>query len=226
MFQTFEQFLATSSVKIPLLWFIIDLVLTFFLSLSLDKIYSKYGNSISNRQMFGKNFILISMTTMLIITVVKSSLAISLGLVGALSIIRFRAAIKEPEELAYMFLAISIGLGLGANQRMVTIAALLIIFIIIIFMKRINQVNNENQNLFLTISGKKQKDINIKNIIKILNENCDHVKLNRFEETSEILEVSFLVEFNNVNKMDNAKNEIQKLDKKLTFSFIENKGIY
>ena len=43
------------------------------------------------------------MTTMVVITIVKSSLALSLGLVGALSIVRFRAAIKEPEELAFYF---------------------------------------------------------------------------------------------------------------------------
>lgn len=58
---------------------------------------------------------------MLVITVVKSSLALSLGLVGALSIIRFRSAIKEPEELTYLFLAISLGLGFGANQTVITI---------------------------------------------------------------------------------------------------------
>ena len=58
---------------------------------------------------------LITMTTMLIISIVKSSLALSLGLVGALSVIRFRAAIKEPEELTYLFLTIAIGLGFGAK---------------------------------------------------------------------------------------------------------------
>ena len=56
------------------------------------------------------------MTTLLVIAVVKSSLALSLGLVGALSIVRFRTPIKEPEELAYIFLAIALGLCLGADQ--------------------------------------------------------------------------------------------------------------
>jgi len=51
------------------------------------------------------------MTTIFISTVVESSLALTLGLVGALSIVRFRTAVKEPEELSYMFLAITIGLG-------------------------------------------------------------------------------------------------------------------
>ena len=48
---------------------------------------------------------------MLIITVVKTSLALSLGLVGALSIVRFRSAIKDPEELLYLFFSIAIGIG-------------------------------------------------------------------------------------------------------------------
>ncbi|MCW5556509.1 MAG: DUF4956 domain-containing protein [Verrucomicrobiae bacterium] len=46
-----------------------------------------------------------------------------LGLVGALSIIRFRAAIKEPEELSYLFICIAIGLGLGAQQTIITVIA-------------------------------------------------------------------------------------------------------
>ena len=53
----------------------------------------------------------------------KSSLALSLGLVGALSIVRFRTPIKEPEELAYLFISIAMGLGLGANQILATVVA-------------------------------------------------------------------------------------------------------
>ena len=59
----------------------------------------------------------ICLTTLLVISVVKSSLALSLGLVGALSIVRFRTPVKEPEELAYIFLAIALGLALGADQE-------------------------------------------------------------------------------------------------------------
>ena len=72
------------------------------------------------------------MATMLIITIVKSSLSLSLGLVGALSVVRFRTAIKEPEELSYAFLAIAVGIGLGANQILITILGSSIILLIII----------------------------------------------------------------------------------------------
>lgn len=61
-------------------------------------------------------FPLLTMVTIAVIAVVKSSLALSLGLVGALSIVRFRAAIKDPEELVYLFLCIGVGLSLGAEQ--------------------------------------------------------------------------------------------------------------
>lgn len=56
---------------------------------------------------------------------VESSLALSLGLVGALSIVRFRAAIKEPEEIVYLFFCIALGLALGAEYYMLPIAGVL-----------------------------------------------------------------------------------------------------
>jgi hypothetical protein len=76
--------------------------------------YLKFSPVLSNKRKFARVFVFIAATTMLVITGVKTSLALSLGLVGALSIIRFRTPIKEPEELAYLFLAIGVGLGLGA----------------------------------------------------------------------------------------------------------------
>ena len=74
-------------------------------------------------------FMMLIPTMILIITVIKSSIALSLGLVGALSIVRFRTPIKEPEELTYIFVAIAVGLGLGANQVLATIIGFVVILI-------------------------------------------------------------------------------------------------
>ena len=88
--------------------------------------------------------------------IVKSSLALSLGLVGALSIVRFRAAIKEPEELVYLFLIIAIGLGSGANQLIITtvgiIFALFIIVIYSIYLKRSKKNIEEKINAGIIIN--------------------------------------------------------------------------
>ena len=99
-----------------------NLIIADVLGWLLEYFFINYSQTINNKKIFSKNFILKeATTTAFIISIVKSSLALSLGLVGALSIIRFRTAIKEPEELSYLFICIGIGLGLGADYRVVTI---------------------------------------------------------------------------------------------------------
>ena len=104
---------------------VINLVLGLILSLVVRYLYFNYSQTISNKNSLGNVFPLLTIITVLIISVVKSSLALSLGLVGALSIVRFRSAIKEPEELIYLFLALVIGLALGADHRLPAIVVIL-----------------------------------------------------------------------------------------------------
>jgi hypothetical protein len=225
MIQTFEEFLNVSRVNIPAIGFIINIILAAVLALALSWIYDKYGDSLSNRKKFGKNFLLITMTTMFIISIIKSSLALSLGLVGALSIIRFRAAIKEPEELAYLFFAIAIGLGLGADQTVITLLAFIIISVIVIVIKKFSKKFTDNQNLYLTLQSEGSKKIGVDAILEILKMNCDVVELRRLDETTELLEASFMVEAQNFDQLHNAKNELQKLNDSLKITFLDNKGL-
>ena len=226
MFQSFEEFLAVSRTQIPVVGFIINLILTAVLALILSSIYVRYGNSLSNRRLFSRNFLLITMTTMLIISIVKSSLALSLGLVGALSIIRFRAAIKEPEELAYIFLAIAIGLGFGANQGVITVVAFAIIIVITILVGKFSHKTYENQNLNLTVISYNPPKIGVDKIVDTLSGYCSTVNLRRLDETKEIVEASFLVEFRNFKQLNKAKVALQELDDSLKFSFLDSKGMY
>ena len=165
---SFEEYWAQSQAQISTMWFIANVIFTGIEAFALKLVYVHFGNTLSNRNHFGKTFPLIAMTTMLIITIVKSSLALSLGLVGALSIIRFRAAIKEPEELAYLFIAISIGLGFGANQGVITTIALAIIIALIVVTRKSSIIGDDTNNLYLTIQGKSPSDLNVDKIINIL----------------------------------------------------------
>ena len=107
-------FLGNPGAFVSMPGFALNLLLAAVLAFLLGQAYMRFGQALSNRKIFARNFLILTLTTTLIISIIKSYVALSLGLVGALSIVRFRAAIKEPEELAYLFLAISIGLGLGA----------------------------------------------------------------------------------------------------------------
>ncbi len=79
-------------------------------------VFYKYSDSLSSRKGFGNAILMITVSVASLIAVVKSSLALSLGLVGALSVVRFRTAIKEPYNLSFLLLAICIGIALGASQ--------------------------------------------------------------------------------------------------------------
>ncbi len=225
-FQAFKEFLAASSTEIPVIWFIINLMLSAVLALTLKHIYVKYGDSLSNRKLFGRNFVLMTMTTMLIISIVKSSLALSLGLVGALSIIRFRAAIKEPEELLYLFIAVSIGLGFGANQGVITVIAFIVIAAVLILIKKYSHDPDESQNLYLTVSSQSPEKTKLDKIVNTLKDHSMAINLKRLDETSEIMEAAFLVEFRGYEQLKEAKNALQELDKTLKFSFLDNKHIF
>ena len=225
MTQSFNEYFSTTTTNIPILGFIVNIILSALLAYVLGWIYTKYGNSLSNRKQFSKNFLLLTMTTMLIITIVKSSLALSLGLVGALSIIRFRAAIKEPEELVYLFLAIAIGLALGADQTAITIIAFIIISTIIMITATFLKEFHDNQNLYLNIESNKAQKINISDILEILRNSCKVVDLKRLDETDQILEVSFIVEAENFSQLNKAKDELQQLDNTLKITFLDNKGL-
>ncbi|MFO7698700.1 MAG: DUF4956 domain-containing protein, partial [Anaerolineae bacterium] len=111
--------------------FVVNLLLAVATSWVLSRVYILWGTSLSNRRKFAGSFMLVTVTTTFIILVVRSSVALSLGLVGALSIIRFRTAVKDPEELAYMFFAIGLGIGLGDNQRAVTLITLAVVILTI-----------------------------------------------------------------------------------------------
>ncbi|MBD72544.1 DUF4956 domain-containing protein [Candidatus Poribacteria bacterium] len=217
------QELATSTTEQVSVGIIVfNLFLSAVLSLILGWVYTKYGSALSNRKQFARNFLPITMTTMFIITIVKSSLALSLGLIGALSIIRFRTAIKEPEELSYLFLTIAIGMGIGANQAIITIITLLIITAIIC-LKNINQNNVESgQTLYLTISSPTQDGNELNTIIKVLQKHCTNVNLKRFDENSNLLEVSFLVGFENYSQLEVSKSELQGLNDSIRVSFLDN----
>ena len=162
------------------------------------------------------------MATMLIITIVKSSLSLSLGLVGALSVIRFRTAIKEPEELSYAFLAIAVGIGLGANQILITIlGSFIILFIIIINSKYKNEKNLNYLNL--VISSKDRLDI--KKIIEIVSRNSDNVNLKRLTETNLNNESSLSISVLDFNQLVSIREELFRYNSKIEISFLDESGL-
>ena len=165
------QFFLNKNITIDLENFVVYLLSSVVLSFLVQLTYNKTSKSLSNAHNFSRNFVVLGLTTTIVITIVKSSLALSLGLVGALSIVRFRAAIKEPEELVFLFLIIAVGLGCGAGQLKITAVGTLVAIIIILFIngfrKNKNKLLVDQFNISL-ISKTKINKQDLKKIIDIV----------------------------------------------------------
>lgn len=201
--------------------FIFSFIVCAVLSFLLGRLYVKYGNSLSNRKSFSRNFIVLAITTMFIIAVVKSSLALSLGLVGALSIVRFRSAIKEPEELTYLFLTIAIGLGCGAGLTILTLVAF-VGFVIVIWFNNRFQKEIESQSLYLTITSNTPGSVNLEKIVEELKKQCSSIKLKRSDESASFVEASFYVEFDNIAQLEQTKNALKSIHPSVAVTFMDN----
>jgi len=161
----------------------------------------------------------------LIITIVKSSLALSLGLIGALSIVRFRAAIKEPEELVYLFLVIGIGLGLGANQRIVTITASVFILSLVYLSGRAkNQVITDSLHR-LSVVVPKNSLLTLDQITEILKEADSDVSVKRYDRTATGFEVMFAVRIPDMASLSTIQKGLDSLDETIELTILDARPI-
>ncbi len=218
----FQKFLITQEQQVSISDFIINALVIIVLSIILEFTYIKAARTISNRRQFAGTFIIIAFTTMLIISIVKSSLALSLGLVGALSIVRFRAAIKEPEELAYIFFAIALGLGLGANQTIVVLVAF-VIAMLIIWVRFFIKGRSTMQNLYLNLTADK-KDIELDQIIELVKKEFGKYHLKRYDENNSLIEASFMIDSPKPEKLSAFSKGLSKISEQAKISFIESKS--
>ncbi len=202
---------------------IISLALAALLGVILGQVYIHFGHSLSNRRAFARNFLVLVVTTTLIISIVRSSLALSLGLVGALSIVRFRAAIKEPEELVFLFLAISAGLGLGAGQPLITLVAFFII-LGLIMVRSLTYKNPSQPNLFLTVSSPASARLGANDILQTLSTVGATAMLKRLDKTPESLEAAFVVDFKGLNELEAFTDKVRAMSPEVRISCVEERG--
>ena len=218
-----QGLLGPTNVQIDLVYVAVDLLLAAVLAGALGVLYVRWGRSHSDRRGFAAQFVLLAMTTTLVITVVKSSLALSLGLVGALSIVRFRSAVKEHEELVFLFLAIAIGLCLGADQRALAVMAFVIVAVVLAIRHRFRGKASDD-SLYLSIRSDGSGDTTLDSITAVLTTHGDRVKLKRYDTHDGALESTFLVQFPNVGALSAAEKELRSRGDGVEFTVLDSEG--
>jgi len=216
----FEEYLNQFTNTINIQDFAIALLTTALLAVVIRMYYIRFGEAVSNRRRFGNIFLPLALTTMLIITIVKSSIALSLGLVGALSIVRFRAAIKDPEELTYLFLVIGLGLATGANQFLVALVAIPAILFLLWVNLRISgkKPMSGSGSMYVNIET---DTVDLKGVTAILSETLSFVELKRMDSLDPGLSLSYVVRAENLDQLDALRERVLKISTTTSLSVVE-----
>ena len=227
-----ENFILNSSPDISYSNFVIAILVSAFLAIIIKSAYIKLSRSLNDREYFSDTFIPLAIITTLVITVIKFSLALSLGLVGALSIVRFRAAIKEPEELVYLFFIIGIGLANGANQFLVSIICTFFI-VVILFAKKYYDDKKNNYNLSDSSVNVMQIEITdskegVDKIIEALKSETLYLKLKSFRVEKNISQYVFWFDVgkDKINSFMKAVEKLKTNQENISIHVYSRTGIY
>ena len=121
--------------------------------------YTHVGTAYSKK--FNVSLVTQTILTSTVMTVIGNNIALSLGMVGALSIVRFRTAIKDSRDTTYIFWAIIIGISTGAGDYLVASFGSAVVFVVLLFLGR---VKNENR-ILLIIRGNRVKELEIESAV-------------------------------------------------------------
>ena len=202
---------------------ITEIVINILLAAAMSQIvyvtFIKFAGTFSNRKQFGKIFFMITVCTTVIISVIHASIALSLGLVGALSIVRFRTAIKEPEELAYVFFCITIGLGFGANARGLTLISAFLILSLIVLKGLVGQSDVQRDTFNFSIVS---SVLSLEQILKAVKRHSESSILRRVDNDANACNVQLIVEFLSTAQLQEAIDALKEDDPDVCASFISN----
>lgn len=142
----------------------IAMLLSFAIGLFIFYVYKKTFAGVMYSASFGVSIMAMTLITTLIILAVTSNIILSLGMVGALSIVRFRTAVKEPLDIAFLFWAISVGIVVGAG--LIPLAVIGSVFIGIILLVFVNKKSNDTPYIMVLNLDNDKAESNCMEIIK------------------------------------------------------------
>ena len=145
------QALAEIQVKMPIQTVLLVLLVAFLVSLIIYLTYKNTYTGVLYNPRFNVSLIMITMITTMVMVVIGSNISVSLGMVGALSIIRFRTAVKDPRDTAFIFWCVVSGLACGTQNYTIVIVGSVFICLILFLFKKFTTKNNK---YVLIIKGK------------------------------------------------------------------------
>ena len=208
----FKSSFLEKTTSINMLDMVIALGLAFAIGLFIFLVYKKTFRGVMYSENFGVSLVAMTLVTTLIILAVTSNVVLSLGMVGALSIVRFRSAIKEPLDIAFVFWSVSIGIVLGAG--LIPLAIFGSVFIGIIMLVFVNKKSSDNPYiLIVNCTDDNSENLAMNHINKSVKKHVIKSKTvsanNGIELTIEIRLKEMSTKFvNEINKLEGVNNVV------------------
>ncbi len=136
---------------------IVDMIVALIIGYIIYRIYKRFFAGVVYSRYFGVTLIGMTALTCMVTLAISTNIVISLGMVGALSIVRYRTAIKEPLDIMYLFWAITEGITIGASMYMLGAVGMLVMLIIVVGMSKMKDRNNAYV-MVVHLSGDSVKD--------------------------------------------------------------------
>ncbi len=222
----------TALADLQLLPLLINLILVLIMGQAIAWHYMKFAQVLSNKKKMARIFVFMAATTMMVISVVKVSLALSLGLVGALSIIRFRTPVKEPEELAYLFFAIAVGIGMGADQRIATVIMFVVILAYLAFYNK-RRGGDIGSYLLFNVQAQLGKDGGsglsparaLDGVLSLARKLSTRISLRRVDSQDDDFNVTLMVDIMDDQQLGGFIEEVQEILPGAAVSVVEGEGL-
>ena len=182
----------TGSISVDKMIF--SLLIAFLIGLFIVYIYRKTYTGVVYSKSFSLCIILLSMVTAMIIRTISSNLALSLGMVGALSIVRFRTAVKEPVDTGFMFWGITAGIMSGAGLYLISVLASALLGLLYVISYSMGFKVSSNYLLVIKYESSAHEEVS-KIMKKLKNK-----KLKSKSLTKNVIELTFEVELKEVKE--------------------------
>ncbi|MDD4282822.1 MAG: DUF4956 domain-containing protein [Bacilli bacterium] len=211
------KFLYEGNISVSPLTVLTSMAIALILAFILYFTYKMTFNGVVYSKKFNISLIMLALITTMIINIIGSSVALSLGMVGALSIVRFRTAIKDPRDTAYIFWAICIGLGMGTSNYYIAVIGTVIIAIISVILS----LNLKNDDTFLVIIRTSTKSVDkVRNELFKLYRAC---KLRSEVVNDEYIEIVYQIKMNKNEEVNDYEN-LRKIEGVTSINLIAQSG--
>ena len=166
---------------------VLALSMGFVVGLIIALVYRKAFRGVLYSPSFATTLIMLCMITTPVVMCIKSNIALSMGMVGALSIVRFRTAVKDPLDTAYMFWALTMGILLGAGQFFLTACAVVGIGLLLTVLVHIQSRGLNSYLLVVRMAEESERQANqLVNNLKVMQLKSKTVSANGVEATYEV----------------------------------------